>query len=335
LIRTNPRLHSLLADIPRGSVSPEMVQESTTWGVSWLDEIGAKIPPVALPILCGAGGGLSTLYGGYLTYLGIAEMREARRCQDRSGVAIGMANTGIGATFTGMGVMMLGSGAAETWAVVRPAMAATAQFIAKLFALIMSWLGAVLYTFYVIQALCSLPELSVFSKGLHKVLNKAETLDQNKEAQSLQFLQAQVQLNDREKEELTPQVQAQKQRTKLNQFVRRVGNACADNVVRALNKGNLTSREIEDLMAQAHRGNFKQKAVQISLLVAGILGLLGTGLLLAGIGGWMHYALFASASVLYWLNDPIGNVAYKVLSRPPTFPHRQPQLRPANSVSVA
>ena len=96
---------------------------------------------------------------------------------------------------------------------------------------------------------------------------------------------------------------------KWNQFVRLVGQECAEKVASELpqlfkevQEGNLENAK--NLLAEVNRGNFKQIVGQIAMFTAGILGCVGSVLAIAAIGGYATFGLFLHRLLLC-----IGSIA--------------------------
>jgi len=238
----------------------------------------------------------------------------------KKGVVNGLANTGIGVTFAGMGAAMCGNGVADALPILQVCSTEVSQILIKIFTTVMNWLGLALYTFYIVGAVAALPDLRAFRNEFNAMLDQPRICPKTKAQESLQFLQAQISLTPQDRLEMNgmpPEAAVKKLQMKQDLLIRRVGSECAKQIERELPQllqevrdGKLENTE--KLLALVARRNFKQTVAQICMLVAGILGVVGSVFAIVALGGCASYVLFASASILYWLNSPIGDMTYRI-----------------------
>jgi len=272
---------------------------------------------IALSILTGLSGLFGALYGGYLTKEGVQETRRAIQCHDRTGVMSGVANTAGGATFAGMGATMFGSSAVTAFQQLGCPPTSLSESFGRFCTSTVDWLGLVMYGLYLFGSVVNLFEHRAFQKAWNDMLSHPRMTEQTKVLESLRFLELNLSLSEPEKKSArTPeeiQILLQKKRDRL---LRCLGKDCVlkiesdlPKLLRDVKKGNLT--EAKEFIHQVKRANFKQKAVHITMCVAGIIGMAGSALSLCLGGGLICIPFFAVASVLYWCNDPISRLAQK------------------------
>lgn len=300
-----------------GSINPEQI--------TLLEErynspiIPSEKISLALPVINVFGGLLSTWYGGRLTKDGIAETKKAMECKDEQGILLGLVNTGIGSTFAGMGLSMCGNGVVEVLPKFSLYSGPLTERLMHIFTAVMNWLGVTLYSLYIAGAVIALPELRDFRNAYTEILQKPRMSPNMKANAVLQFFQAQISLTDEDRAQLkgaSPETYKKKLEMKKDQLIRKVGKECAEEIEKKMpelfeevSAGKLEN--IEKLIAKVDRNSFKQVVTQIALVAAGILGMMGSILSIAATGGLANYAFIACASVLYWLNGPIGDLLYK------------------------
>jgi len=309
--------NSLQSVVYPGSINPEQIsllEERYTSSIIPDEKIS-----LAIPVINVFGGLFGAWYGGSLTKGGIAETTKAMQCKDEQGILLGLVNTGIGSTYAGMGLSMFGNGVAEVLPRFSLSSSPLAQRMMHIFTTVMNWLGVALYSLYIAGAVIALPELREFRNAYTEILQKPRMSPKTKAFEVLQFIQGQISLTGEDRAQLkgaSPEIEKKKLEMKKDQLIRKVGKECAEEIEKKLPQlfeevraGNLENTE--KLIVVVDRNSFKQVVTQIALVAAGFLGMVGSILSIASTGGLANYAFIACASVLYWLNRPIGNLLYK------------------------
>ncbi len=306
------------------SISPQFTEAGTLMNQGNLATKTSQVAniPLAVPIINTLGGLVGVGYGAHLSKKGINQTYTAIKCSDTTGAITGAMNTGVGVAFVGASAAMGSNGIFGFLSALGFASVKAAEAFIAISTTAINWIGLTLYSFYIGGSVASLPELYDFRNEFQNMLKNTRMTPQTKALEGLNFLKNKIGLSEREKVSLNqaePELVAQGEQRKWNQFIRFAGKECAERVVTELpllltevREGKLENAQ--NLLAEVNRGNFKQIVGQIAMFAAGVLGCIGSFLAIAAVGGYVTFALFGSASVLYWLNSPIGDVAYKIIA---------------------
>jgi hypothetical protein len=305
-------------------ISPQFTEAGTLMNQGNLTSATAQSGNItlAVPILNTLGGLLGAGYGLHLSKQGLNETYTALKCCDTKGVVSGSVSTGVGIAFLGASSSMCANGVVGFLPSLGLSSLKAAQSLIAIFTTAINWLGLSLYSLYIGGAVAALPELRDFRNEFQNMMNSPRMCSKTKALEGLRFLKEKISFTDQEKASLNriqPDLALKGEQRKWNQFIRSVGLECAEKVASELpqlfkevHEGKL--KNTEELLVAVNRGNFKQTVGQIAMLAAGILGSIGSVLALTAIGGYVTFALFASASALYWLNNVIGDIAYKIIA---------------------